>query len=88
MCHTLILTLFTVLPHEASAARTLPGDVVTVSAILTLAYQCTVLSIEPQRTSCKGGKDSRVRRLLREPERSSSNCLCLNLKDAEPLESE
>lgn len=43
--------LFTVLPHEASAARTLPGDVVTVSAILTLAYQCTVLSIEPQRTS-------------------------------------
>ena len=61
--HALILTLFTVLPHEPSAACTLPRDVVTVSSILTLTYQRTVLSVKTQGTSCAGGKDSRGRRL-------------------------
>lgn len=51
-CHVLILTLFTVLPHEPSAASTLPGDVVAVSSVLTLAYQRAVLSIKPQGTPC------------------------------------
>lgn len=43
--------LFTALPHEPGPACTLSRDVVTVSSILTLAYQRTVLSIKPQRTS-------------------------------------
>lgn len=43
--------LFTMLAHEPRAAGTLPGDVVAVSSVLTLAYQRTVFSIKPQRTS-------------------------------------
>jgi len=74
------------LPHEASAASTLPGDVVAVGSVLTLAYQRTVLSIEAQGTSCAGRKDSRVKR----PSRRNSALppTCLNLKDAEPVERE
>lgn len=48
-----LLTLFTVASHEASAACAMTGDMITVCAVLTLACQHTILTVETQGTACR-----------------------------------
>lgn len=77
-----VLTLFAVPSHESCAAGTLPGDVVTVSSILTLADQGTVLAIEAQRASCVRTENSRSQKATEE---KPSSCLHAFVDELEGL---